>query len=199
MVETFFYVIGAVVVVLALLISFGGMRSESFPSAGLMRGILAGMAALVVLTSTGAVLVAREEQQHRREEMDHLASEEAEAEKQANQEAEAPETAGEAAPGGAADGAAGIDGETVFLDTGCGGCHTLADLGQDAAGQIGPNLDTSLADRDADFIRTAIVDPNAEVTEGFASGIMPEDYEQQLTPEELDALVEYLDRTAGSN
>ena len=38
----------------------------------------------------------------------------------------------------------------------------------------GPNLDEALVDEDADFIRTSIVDPGAEVAEGFGDGIMPD-------------------------
>ena len=38
----------------------------------------------------------------------------------------------------------------------------------------------------------SIVDPSAEIAEGFPDGLMPPNYGDQLTPEELDALVEYL-------
>ena len=54
----------------------------------------------------------------------------------------------------AASGAA-ADGKTVFTDAGCGGCHALADAGTD--GGTGPDLDESLADRDAAFIEESIV------------------------------------------
>jgi cytochrome c oxidase subunit 2 len=86
-------------------------------------------------------------------------------------------------------------GKTVFTDTGCGGCHALADAG--TTGQTGPDLDEVLQGKDADFIRESIVDPNAEIASGFSQGIMPENYESQLDETELDALVAYLEEVAG--
>jgi cytochrome c oxidase subunit 2 len=94
---------------------------------------------------------------------------------------------GEEAEGGEA---AAADGAEIFSSAGCGNCHTLAEA--NAQGNVGPNLDDELADKDEAFIRKSIVDPNAEVAGGFTAGIMPLDYEQTLEPAEIDALVEYL-------
>ncbi len=41
-------------------------------------------------------------------------------------------------------------------------------------------------------IRESIVDPNAEITPGYQPDVMPQDYGDSLTPEQLDALVGYL-------
>ena len=46
--------------------------------------------------------------------------------------------------------------------------------------------------KDADYVRESIVDPNAEIARGFQPNVMPQDYEDKLSDEELDALVEYL-------
>ena len=80
-------------------------------------------------------------------------------------------------------------GRDLFIKD-CGGCHTLADAG--TTGQIGPNLDEGLAGKDEAFIRQSIVDPSAEVTEGYTDGIMPPNFGDTLQPAELDALVKYL-------
>jgi cytochrome c oxidase subunit 2 len=96
-------------------------------------------------------------------------------------------TAGQAAQGGDAAAA----GRQVFTQNGCGGCHVLADAG--TAGQTGPNLDEAVQGDSAEEIRRSIVEPNAEITEGFQAGIMPPNYEAQIPPEQLDALVEYLE------
>ena len=61
------------------------------------------------------------------------------------------------------------------------------------AATTGPDLDEALADMSPEQIREAIADPNAEIAKGFGEGIMPDNYEQLLSPEELDALVKYLD------
>ena len=46
--------------------------------------------------------------------------------------------------------------------------------------------------KDAAFIEESIVDPSAEIAEGFSDGLMPRDYGDSLQPAELDALVKYL-------
>jgi mono/diheme cytochrome c family protein len=96
----------------------------------------------------------------------------------------------EAAPEG--DPAAGQD---VFTSAGCGSCHAVAAAG--STGTIGPALDESLQGRSADGIRTQILDPNSEIAEGFGPGIMPEDYGERLSDEELANLVAFLAREAG--
>jgi cytochrome c oxidase subunit 2 len=82
------------------------------------------------------------------------------------------------------------DGKAVFESAGCGGCHTLADAG--STGAVGPELDDVLPDKDEAFIRQSIVDPSAEVAQGFSDGIMPNNFGDTLQPQELDALVKYL-------
>lgn len=91
--------------------------------------------------------------------------------------------------------AAGISGEQVFLDTGCGSCHTLAAAG--TSGTTGPNLDESAAGDSAAQIRQSIVNPDAEITEGFSAGVMPQDFQEQLSAQELDALASYIAENAG--
>jgi cytochrome c oxidase subunit 2 len=95
-------------------------------------------------------------------------------------------------------GGGGAQGRQVFTAAGCGACHTFSDAG--SSSQTGPNLDELAqvaGEREPgtpaeDYVRQSIVDPNAFVVEGFDEGIMPQNFEQQLSPEELDALVEYL-------
>src|SRR6478609_3084676 len=98
-----------------------------------------------------------------------------------------PAAAAPAAGGGG--GGAGADGKTIFASTGCGGCHTLSEAGQD--GTVGPNLDEVLKGKDEAFIRQSIVDPSAEIADGYTDQ-MPPGYGDQLGPEKLDALVKYL-------
>jgi cytochrome c oxidase subunit II len=84
----------------------------------------------------------------------------------------------------------GAQGKPLFTSLGCATCHTLADAG--AEGQVGPNLDDVLKGKDADFVHESIVDPNAEVAQGFQPGVMPENYGDQLSEEQLKGLVDYL-------
>jgi cytochrome c oxidase subunit 2 len=94
-----------------------------------------------------------------------------------------------AAPTGGGGGAAKPDGATIFADNGCGSCHTLKPA--NATGTVGPDLDKIDKPTSA-FIRQSIVDPNKVVTKGFQPGIMPQDFGTKLSPDELNALVEYL-------
>jgi mono/diheme cytochrome c family protein len=72
----------------------------------------------------------------------------------------------------------------------CGACHTLAEAG--TAGTTGPNLDEVLTGKDAAYIREQIIAPDSEITPGYSAGVMPQDFEQTLSPEELKGLVDYL-------
>lgn len=201
----FFYVVSGVLVVIALALSFYGMRSENFPSSGQAKGILAGLAVVVAATGVGAVLTARDEQKERRIHNQEAAleaneeTEEKEAELGSETEGEAAEPEGE--EGGAGGGGAAAEGDvelggTVFTDQGCGSCHTLAAAG--ASGQIGPDLDEVIPGQSAAMVTESIVDPEAEIAEGFSAGAMPTTYGDDLSTEELDALVAYLLASAGS-
>jgi cytochrome c oxidase subunit 2 len=94
--------------------------------------------------------------------------------------------------GAGAGGGDETSGESIFTTAGCGGCHAFEPAGTDA--QVGPDLDTiDVGDAPAEeFVRQAIVDPNADVAEGYQPDVMPETYESSLTDEQLDALVQYL-------
>jgi len=111
--------------------------------------------------------------------------------------------------GGAA--AAGGDeataGRQLFADTGCGECHTLADAKSTAS--IGPGLDDLAAEAakngkqddqsPEEYVKTSIEDPSAFVVGKFEDGIMPGDYGDRLSPEEVDTLVKYLLSVSGQD
>jgi cytochrome c oxidase subunit 2 len=86
-------------------------------------------------------------------------------------------------------------GKALFTSLGCGSCHVLQDAG--SQGEVGPNLDNVLADADEAFVRESIVSPDAQIAEGFQPGVMPKTYGEQLSDQQLNALVEYLLESAG--
>jgi mono/diheme cytochrome c family protein len=86
-------------------------------------------------------------------------------------------------------------GAQVFANSGCGSCHTLAVA--NSGGTTGPNLDEVLPGRSEQEIETEIVEPNAKVTQGYQAGIMPEDFGEKLSEEEVKQLVEFLSENAG--
>ena len=66
-----------------------------------------------------------------------------------------------------------------------------------SAGNIGPNLDEVLPGQSAKMVEQSIVDPSAEISHGFADGVMPANYGEEISPEDLKLLVEFLVDSAG--
>lgn len=88
-----FYVFGIALTVGALVLSFLGLRSESFPnSRGLYAGVLGFLGALVVASCAFAIVLSREEAEHRSEEVAEFEAE------QAAEESEAPASEPGSAP-----------------------------------------------------------------------------------------------------
>jgi cytochrome c oxidase subunit II len=69
-------------------------------------------------------------------------------------------------------------------------CHTLADAG--AKGQVGPDLDKVLKGRDAAFIKESILNPDKVIAPGYQPGVMPPNFGDTLSAQQVDALVKYL-------
>lgn len=71
---------------------------------------------------------------------------------------------------------------------GCGGCHKIGG----EQGAIGPDLTRIGAGKNAEYLRRAILDPNADIAKGYPAGMMPQDYKDKMTAGELQLLVDYL-------
>jgi cytochrome c oxidase subunit 2 len=116
-------------------------------------------------------------------------------------------------PGGASSGSSSSSsgasssaaaGKAVFTGAaGCSGCHTLAAAG--ASGTIGPDLDARLKSDCAtaaskkvrgatlqQCIKTAITRPYAYLPTGYSAGIMPPNFAQRLSSDQIQALVSFL-------
>lgn len=101
-------------------------------------------------------------------------------------------TGGNTEGGGSGDGG-GADlvalGRETFVSN-CGSCHTLADAGTN--GSAGPDLTDALAGQDEAAIREDIVDPDARIADGYQAGVMPSNFAETLSAEQIDGLVRYL-------
>jgi cytochrome c oxidase subunit 2 len=103
---------------------------------------------------------------------------------------------GGAGGGGGGGGGAAPDGAKLFASEGCGGCHAFKPAGTDA--QVGPSLDDlAAAAKDAgkpldEFVHQSIVEPNAYVAKGYQPNVMPQNFGESLSKEQIDALVAYL-------
>jgi cytochrome c2 len=91
--------------------------------------------------------------------------------------------------------APGGPGGQVFANNGCGSCHTLEAAG--STGTVGPNLDEELPGQDSKQVEESIVDPNAEIVQGFPPDTMPSTYETSIPPDDLKLLVDFLVTCAG--
>jgi cytochrome c peroxidase len=85
---------------------------------------------------------------------------------------------------------------TLGGQAGCATCHslspetvivgpTMAQIGQAAAQRV-PGMTAE------EYLRQSIIDPNAYVVDGFTPNIMPRQYGEKLTTEEIDNLVDYM-------
>jgi mono/diheme cytochrome c family protein len=116
----------------------------------------------------------------------------------------APSPAGQGTTGGQAPALTGdalgaqlfVSGKPESGAIGCGSCHTMKAAG--TSGTIGPNLDKELTADPASATRESIVDPNKEIISGYSANIMPTNYATALTPQELDALVNYIYRSTNA-
>lgn len=93
-------------------------------------------------------------------------------------------------------------GKAIYQAQGCAGCHGVP---YESQALVGPSLEglanragTTVAGQSAEeYIRTSILNPNAYIVPQCPTGpcqanLMPQNYGQILSPQELDALVQYL-------
>ncbi|HVV91715.1 MAG TPA: c-type cytochrome [Solirubrobacterales bacterium] len=89
----------------------------------------------------------------------------------------------------------GGPGAQVFANNGCGGCHTLAVA--NSGGTTGPDLDEVLPGKSEKEIEREIVEPNAVITKGYPANVMPQNFKETISSEEIKQLVEFLSENAG--
>jgi len=89
------------------------------------------------------------------------------------------------------------NGKNLFAKQACSACHVI-EAGKPAT--VGPNL-SNIGNRAAarrpdhtaaQYLWESIVNPNAFLTSGFGAGIMPQDYGQKLSDQDLKDLIAYL-------
>ena len=92
-------------------------------------------------------------------------------------------------------------GKQLFTDTGCNACHTLADAGSTASDRPEPRrarrrrrqVRQAEGQTPEEYVKTVDRGPERlRRRRASTTGIMPDDYKDQLSPEEIDTLVKYL-------
>ncbi len=91
-------------------------------------------------------------------------------------------------------------GQQIFQQRGCVACHRSGGVGPELDGLFGSTVqfaDNSTATADENYIRQAILEPNAQIVAGY-SPVMPS-FQGQLSEEELVQLVEYIKSLSSAN
>jgi len=89
-------------------------------------------------------------------------------------------------------------GKSLAAKQGCLVCHS-----EDGSPRVGPTwkglfgkeetlADGSTVKVDEAYLRESIVDPNVKIVKGFPAGVMPQDFGQKLSDEEIQAIIEYI-------
>lgn len=79
-------------------------------------------------------------------------------------------------------------GQLLFQNLGCVGCHAI----NGAGGGVGPDLTNVYSDRGEDYVRQSIVNPNAVIAEGYQPNIMPQNFGERLSDDDLNSIIAYL-------
>lgn len=86
-------------------------------------------------------------------------------------------------------------GEEEFAQEGCGRCHAIAATG--AKGALGPRLDTQAGP--VGEIAGNIIAPRKDIRPGYEDELMPTDYGEEMTPEQVQDVAKFLSAaSAGS-
>ena len=91
-----------------------------------------------------------------------------------------------------------ICGQQVATQFGCLACHSVDGnviVGPSWLGIAGTQeqlADGSSISITADYLIESIKSPNAKIVEGFPEGVMPQNYAEILTPEQIDQIVAYI-------
>jgi mono/diheme cytochrome c family protein len=87
--------------------------------------------------------------------------------------------------------------QELFVTMGCGGCHLLGTIGVGVTGPDQNNLPavagTRVPGEDAEtYVYNSIVDPNAHIVENYQPNIMPANFTDRMSEEEIRSLVQWL-------
>ena len=69
----------------------------------------------------------------------------------------------------------------------CMRCHNI-----NGVNSVCPDLSTIGKRHDAAYIRQSILEPNAYIVPGFPKDVMPLNFKEQLTPQQVDKIVAFL-------
>ena len=84
-------------------------------------------------------------------------------------------------------------GEELVKSSGCTACHgagispAFDEIGQQVTLENGDTVQV-----DAAYLHESIVDPNAKIVKGYSAGLMPQNFGDTLSSDDIDAIVQYI-------
>ncbi len=90
-------------------------------------------------------------------------------------------------------------GQQLAQQEGCMGCHSTngqAGTGPTWKGLYGSQVtlsDGTTVTADANYLQQSIVDPNAQIVQGYQPNIMPQNFGQRLNSQQIQALIAYIE------
>lgn len=114
---------------------------------------------------------------------------------------EGAETAEAAEPAAEEEAAAPTPPQELFVSMGCSGCHNMdAPQTDSERGPVGPNManlhETAGSKVEGlsaeEYVHQSIVAPNEYINEGYAAGIMPPNFAERMSEEEINSMVAWL-------
>ena len=91
-----------------------------------------------------------------------------------------------------------VRGRSVFVGSaGCAACHAISGI---STGVVGPDLTNIGAEAATrveglsaeEYLRESILEPNAYIVEDFDEGVMPQDFDEKLSEDQLNDLIAFL-------
>jgi mono/diheme cytochrome c family protein len=83
-------------------------------------------------------------------------------------------------------------GKNLFTGMGCVGCHMIDGQG----GAVGPEL-TNVISKGEEYVHESIVQPNAVIAEGYQPNLMPQNFSQRMSEENISDIIAYLQSVSG--
>lgn len=80
------------------------------------------------------------------------------------------------------------DPKAIMAQFTCDACHMI----NGAGGEVGPNLSKIGANKDREYLRRALLKPNADIAKGYEADMMPADLGEQMFVAELEVLLDFL-------
>jgi len=92
-----------------------------------------------------------------------------------------------------------VRGQLWYERYGCVSCHSLdgtPNVGPTWSGLFGSENTLTTGEvvtADESYLKESIIDPNAKIVQGFSAGVMPQNFGQELTPDQISDIIAFIE------